>query len=527
MEILVESILNLLPDYAQITCRRPTAKITGIKKLNDFSEATYLDLLYVSTDPDLFQTSKLHRGNFLLCSAEDLPADLIDPYSNLIVVHSLAEYVETIEKISDLLANPSSLDNISRKMITIIRNGGDVQQLIKFAYELLNNPLMLVDISFNLIAHVGTNMLKNEDSWNYAIDNKMFPSSYIGYVMSRPDDDDDQHLILGDIRVELPNEVTTVKQYSARISQNNIVLGYVKLLETNHPVTDFELHVFQLLSYYLPFTRTSTKGRIPDVVTLTDDFLLSLLEERITNKYEILTRQDLYNMKFYKYLYVISINFIGSHNSNDIISFTLQRIKSYFPNNSALWVNGRFIVLYDSNEENIVEDPNWSARFAQILEKLNCTANISTAFQELYEISNYYKQTLFCSKFRTLSQEHETRQILYYKDIFEYHMILALRNEVNLEDLLHPAVKILSQCKSSGADLLNTLFTYIHNHCSIPATAKTMYLHYNTLKNRINRIETLTGFTGEDNRECFWIYLSELILNVLNFDAQTGEYELE
>ena len=86
MEILVESILNLLPDYAQITCRRPTAKITGIKKLNDFSEATYLDLLYVSTDPDLFQTSKLHRGNFLLCSAEDLPADLIDPYSNLIAV---------------------------------------------------------------------------------------------------------------------------------------------------------------------------------------------------------------------------------------------------------------------------------------------------------------------------------------------------------------------------------------------------------------------------------------------------------
>lgn len=71
MEILVESILNLLPDYAQITCRRPTAKITGIKKLNDFSEATYLDLLYVSTDPDLFQTSKLHRGNFR-CAAQKI-----------------------------------------------------------------------------------------------------------------------------------------------------------------------------------------------------------------------------------------------------------------------------------------------------------------------------------------------------------------------------------------------------------------------------------------------------------------------
>lgn len=96
-------------------------------------------------------------------------------------------------------------------------------------------------------------------------------------------------------------------------------------------------------------------------------------------------------------------------------------------------------------------------------------------------------------------------------------MILSLAKEVNLTDLLHPAVKILSENTNSGADLLNTLFIYTHNHCSIPNTAKTMYLHYNTLKNRINRIEALTGFNGEDSRDCFWVELSERILEVLSF----------
>ena len=174
-------------------------------------------------------------------------------------------------------------------------------------------------------------------------------------------------------------------------------------------------------------------------------------------------------------------------------------------------------MLYDSNEENITQDEKWLSQLSSVLEKLNCTANISTHFHELYQVRNYYQQTLFCTEFRTISKEHEQQQILCYRDIFEYHMILSLGKEVNLGDLLHPAVKKL-QAAPSSADLLNTLFVYTKNHCSIPNTAKTMYLHYNTLKNRINRIESLTGFTGEDSRDCFWVMLSEKIMNLMAYE---------
>ena len=533
MEISVERILDLLPSDAQILCRRPTAKIIGLKQLRELDTAYSPDYLYISKAPDLTEQTLPPQGNFLLCTEQEVPPDTLAAQGNLMVVHSIAAYVTLIEQISGLLSEESKLDNISRTLISIIHGGGDIHKLMEYAYSILNNPLMLVDISFNLIAHAGTSVLRNEDAWRYALDNQMFSSKYIGYIMNRSAFADEDHLILGDIRVELPNEVTSVKQYSTRVNQNNIVLGYLKLLEANHPVSDFDLQVFQLFSHYVPFVRSSTRGRIPDVVSLTEDFLHSLLEGKFTNKYEILSRQELYNLKFYKYLYVIGINFIGSQTTNDIISFTLQRIRSYFHNNLVIWVNGCFLVLYDSNEENITQDEKWLSQLSSVLEKLNCTANISTHFHELYQVRNYYQQTLFCTEFRTISKEHEQQQILCYRDIFEYHMILSLGKEVNLWDLLHPAVKKL-QAAPSSADLLNTLFVYTKNHCSIPNTAKTMYLHYNTLKNRINRIESLTGFTGEDSRDCLWVMLSVKIMNLMAYenagkaaDGEEGEKEHE
>ncbi len=210
MAISVERILDLLPSDAQILCRRPTAKIIGLKQLRELDTAYSPDYLYISKAPDLTEQTLPPQGNFLLCTEQEVPPDTLAAQGNLMVVHSIAAYVTLIEQISGLLSEESKLDNISRTLISIIHGGGDIHKLMEYAYSILNNPLMLVDISFNLIAHAGTSVLRNEDAWRYALDNQMFSSKYIGYIMNRSAFADEDHLILGDIRVELPNEVTSV-----------------------------------------------------------------------------------------------------------------------------------------------------------------------------------------------------------------------------------------------------------------------------------------------------------------------------
>lgn len=70
MEISVERILDLLPSDAQILCRRPTAKIIGLKQLRELDTAYSPDYLYISKAPDLTEQTLPPQGNFLLCTEQ-------------------------------------------------------------------------------------------------------------------------------------------------------------------------------------------------------------------------------------------------------------------------------------------------------------------------------------------------------------------------------------------------------------------------------------------------------------------------
>ena len=414
-----------------------------------------------------------------------------------------------MENLADILTSGSNLADISNKMLSINHDRGDVNSLLQYAYELLNNPLMLVDVSFNLIAHVGTDMLKNETHWKYAIENKMFSSEYISHVMKNVEDDK------SGIHIEKSGEVASVAQYSTKVYSNNIVLGYIKLLEINHKISEKDMEVFKLLGYHLTFSRIGGQNKISGALSMAEEFVYSLLREEITDKYQILARKELCNLKFYKNIYVIRINLVERAYKNDAVYYTLQRVKAYFPNNFVLLIGGGIVVLYDTNDADCVQDGEWLSGFVKLLEELNCIANISTPFKNLYNLSDNYKQTLFCVEYRSLSGD--SSRILHYPDIFEYHMLMNMDEQVDLYGLLHPAVKILMRMDTQqGLELLNTLFTYIRHKCSISTTAKVMFLHYNTMKNRMNQIEELTGFTGEESRDCFWVMISEKILNFLD-----------
>jgi hypothetical protein len=519
MGISLESILPLLPVSAQVYCRYPTFEVINFRSLHRQDAPLSPEFLYIGRSSELDHLSPIPYGNFLLFDDQELPAEWVGSQTNLIVIPSVEDYNRAIEQISDLFSDVSKLDSINREILSIVHGGGNLQKVLQYVYGIVNNPVMVVDVSFNVLAHAGTSVLRSEETWRYALEHKMFSAQYISYIVNHSDVQDENHQIGDDIRIEQPNEITSIRQYSVRVSQGSVVLGYLKMLEANHPVSNFDLQVLRLVSHYVPFTRVSDKGRIPDVISQEESFLRSILLGKLTDKHEIATRQELYNLKFHKNLYLIGISFTGKQLSNDINAFLIHKIHSFFHSNLVIWVDGISIVLYDSVDADLMGNAQWIRQMTEVMENLDCVANISIPFQNLDQMRNYYRQITFCTEFRAYSSQHNSQKLLFYTDIFEYHMILSLAKELDLNDILHPAVKIL-QDPSFSPDLLETLFTYVRNQCSIPDTAKDMYLHYNTMKNRINRIKDLTGFSDDNSRDCFWIMLSERILTLKSLERR-------
>ena len=111
------------------------------------------------------------------------------------------------------------------------------------------------------------------------------------------------------------------------------------------------------------------------------------------------------------------------------------------------------------------------------------------------------------------------RHVLSHEELGPYKYILRLSSESPERDEHRAALATLAAYdRRRSAQLVHTLEEYLRNRGSISAAAAALYVHQNTLRQRLERIEQLTGM---DVRERDWLSLDIAIrLAALEQDAE-------
>ncbi|MFB4167367.1 PucR family transcriptional regulator [Virgibacillus sp. JSM 102003] len=108
-----------------------------------------------------------------------------------------------------------------------------------------------------------------------------------------------------------------------------------------------------------------------------------------------------------------------------------------------------------------------------------------------------------------------SQQIVYYNDLGAYRLINQLNGNRELLDFYDETIgKIVKQ--DINNQLLTTLQTYFFHDEILKITASSLYIHVNTLKYRINKIETITGCDLKTSEGKMNLYLGLKIHNILN-----------
>ena len=86
------------------------------------------------------------------------------------------------------------------------------------------------------------------------------------------------------------------------------------------------------------------------------------------------------------------------------------------------------------------------------------------------------------------------RTVNYSVDVALDALIDAIRENVTLDDLLHPALGIIERYdRENQTDLLRTLKVYLENDCNAQKCGRLLFLHRNSLVYRVHRIQEITG----------------------------------
>lgn len=129
----------------------------------------------------------------------------------------------------------------------------------------------------------------------------------------------------------------------------------------------------------------------------------------------------------------------------------------------------------------------------------HCYESVSELRKSYYEA----KSALLAGKMK-----HMNRGVFCYDQMGIYRILFDLKNRDELYQVQSETAGVLKKYDEEyGTEFLTTIRTYFEEFCSVQGTAKALFVHYNTIRYRINKIQEIFGWNLMDMGDCVYLFI--------------------
>lgn len=147
------------------------------------------------------------------------------------------------------------------------------------------------------------------------------------------------------------------------------------------------------------------------------------------------------------------------------------------------------------------------------LPDINISFGIGRFYTQLKELHLSLKEA---EQALRVAQCEKPAGLCFFDDLGIYSILLNISDRTILENYYHNCFDPLIEYDHiNKASLLNTLETYLQENCNQARTAEKMFLHRNTLKYRLQKIEHLLGCDLKNLNNCSYYDIGFKIRNLL------------
>lgn len=178
------------------------------------------------------------------------------------------------------------------------------------------------------------------------------------------------------------------------------------------------------------------------------------------------------------------------------------------------------VILFNKSEENCMKRlQNALKEIQEVIKRRIEGLSVSVGIGNSYRDLKMMKQSLNEAELAIDSAKCQGLDdtITQYKDIGIYGLLFNIKNKNVLENYYLDALGPInnSDDKNKDGNLLNILETYLNENCSITVTAEKLFLHRNTLKYKIKKIEELLECDLHNFDDCMKIKIALYINKIL------------
>ena len=233
-----------------------------------------------------------------------------------------------------------------------------------------------------------------------------------------------------------------------------------------------------------------------DFKTLLDD----IVTQRLTDEQEINNRFSLISRTPHRFCTFIIIEFGSPSGIPRPTTHLFTQLEEIFPDSNAAVYENEVVLLLSRPDRVFQPTPIFdNERFAALLTRYNAYAAISNATSRRGMLRTNY---LICKSILQLGKAlslNAKQRFYFFEDYAEYFMIdlcinsfSALLGHDDIIYLTHPdAIAVARYDKDNQTNLLDVLYHYCLNNSNIVQTAKSTYMHRNTVSSKIAKIHEI------------------------------------
>lgn len=487
--VKIKDLLDSIKDFEPKADYNNFHEVRTFRLLNNQKDFNP-ECLYIGKASSLPPEPPLKPIIFLLIKDKDTPLYDMNEKSACIYVAPETDLTALLSSVQNYFDELIYVSECALQIMQMSKNTTDLQKLLDIGYELLGNPLLLVDVSLCFIAHAGGNTVKNEPLWDWTLSKGYVTEEYVNSILMdgfAEEGRNPQKPLLIWERGLLNHD-----QLVFRILNNNIPVGYLKTLAYNKPISETDQQIITILGNCLCPFLINRHAEQASCSPLIESFLVSLLNGKIYDSDAIDERVHQFDLKLYDniVLIVIELKDLFLHDQDKAYIFK-RKFQNFLGRDNIVFYDGHLVALYDFKSEKPFTDLEWT-NFQNLLKSYNCRAGMSLIFHDLYSLPEQYRSG--CDTLNVSWKLHLSMTAVKYSDIILQHVFLEYADHRDLTPLIHPALKTLQQLDPDRYNMfLNTVKTYINNSMDIVPTAKSLCVHYNTAKYRLSKIGNSQG----------------------------------
>ncbi|UFJ41790.1 PucR family transcriptional regulator ligand-binding domain-containing protein [Brevibacillus humidisoli] len=320
---------------------------------------------------------------------------------------------------------------------------------------------------------------------------------------------------------------------------NEKINGYITCWETTNVFRKIDFDVLERAIPLFALEFLKAKTRVDVEQEYKNDFLSEVLAGNVQREAAVIEKAKWYSWDLTKDYQVMVLDVdqfstvVETYNHDEVRIQEFKRnvaaiventVKRMDPSSIVVFWSDKIVVLYpmgERKEETSLKDDFLAAarRLKQHLKKqfseVTFTIGMGRFYGGLRGIHLGYTEAL-----QSIQAGRKTwgrDSIIHFDDLGIYRILRQLEHHEELDSIYQETIgKLEKYDQQHQSNLMETLEQYFACDCGLTETAANMYIHVNTLKYRLRKIEQITGYQLQDTEGRFHLYLGFKIKAMLN-----------